>query len=124
MVSNKHLFPDYILQNREFLRIIAKTRSKNQFNNLLITANTDQILAITEIIHNILQGSVPLSKLKRIKLAKNADYYRKIAKSKSRKGAIENIQSGGGIGLLSAILAPVLSILSQGILERALNKYT
>ncbi|HKX45762.1 MAG TPA: hypothetical protein VJP77_03605 [Planctomycetota bacterium] len=122
MSNNKYKFPDYILENREFLRKIVKTRSKNQFNNLLATANTDQILAITEIIHNILQGSVPLSRLKRTKLAKNADYYRKIAKSKNRKRAIENIQSGSGIGLLSAVLAPVLSILSQGILERALNK--
>ena len=122
MNNNKYKFPDYILENREFLQKIVKTRSKNQFNNLLATANTNQILAITEIIHNILQGSVPLSRLKRAKLAKNADYYRKIAKSKSRKRAIENIQSGSGIGLLSAVLAPVLSILSQGILERALNK--
>ena len=85
MSTNKYKFPDYILENREFLRKISKIRSKNQFSNLLTTANTDQILAITEIIHNILQGSVPLSIFKRIKLAKNADYYREIVKSKSKK---------------------------------------
>ena len=86
MNNNKYKFPDYILENREFLQKIVKTRSKNQFNNLLATANKNQILAITEIIHNILQGSVPLSRLKRKKLAKNADYYRKIAKVKVEKG--------------------------------------
>ena len=114
--------PKYIVENQEFLKKLSKTKSKNTFERLLINATSDQILAIAEIIHNILKGNCPLREDKRRSLAKNADYYRKIARSKSEKTALKNIQSGGQLGLLSAVLAPILSILSQSVLDKALNK--
>ena len=112
-------FPKYIVENQEFLKKLSKTKSKNTFERLLVNATSDQILAISEIIHNILKGNCPLRKDRRRRLAKNANYYRKIARSKSEKTALKNIQSGVQLNLLSAVLAPILS---QSVLDKALNK--
>ena len=115
-------FPNYITENQVFLEKLSKTKSRKKFEYLLSNATSEQILAITEIVHNILKGNCQLRRSRRIKLAKNADYYRKIARSKTEKGALKNIQSGGQLGVLGAVLAPILSILSQSILDKALKK--
>jgi len=115
-------YPAYILENRQFLQQIANTKSEKTIAKLLKTANTEQILAIAEIIHNILQSNILLQERQRRKLAKNADYYRHLNRSRSETSFRKKLQKGGQIGAIAAIIAPVLSAIAQQILDRTLSK--
>lgn len=110
-------FSPYIRENSEFLKKIASTKSDRKKDELLKTASADQILALVEICANILKFNFKLNKRQRKRLAKYADYYRSIARSRTEKTARKRLQEGSGIAL-GAILVPVLSVLAQHLLEK------
>ena len=116
------MFPEYIVNNREFLNKLSKTKSSTRFVKLVENATHDQLLAIVDICFNIAKGRINIKQKIRNKLAANADYYRKIAKSRSPKTAKSRIQQGGSGVLLAGVLAPVLGALAQTLLDKALNK--
>ena len=66
-----------------------------------------------------MKGSKLVNNKQKNKLAKNADFYRTIAKSKTVKTARNRIQQGGQFAL-AALLAPILSELAQHLLDKAL----
>lgn len=113
-------FSPYIRDNEAFLRKLASTKSDKRKNQLIKSASGDQILAILEIIHNILKTNLVLTHSQRRKLAKYADYYRSIARSRTEKSARKRIQEGSGIAL-GAILIPALSILAQHLFEKIVH---
>lgn len=115
-------FPDYLKSNSEFLNKFAKTKSENIRKKLLTSADRDKLLAIVEICSNILKGRIPLNKRQRRRLAASADFYRSIARARSEKTARHRIQTGGQLGALAAILSPVLGVLAQHVLEKALGE--
>jgi superfamily I DNA/RNA helicase len=113
--------PSYIVDNKHFLHQIAYSKSERNIQKLINSANSDQILAISEIIFNILKGNFPLKNRQRKKLSEKADYFRQIARARSETSARKRIQTGGQLGALSAILAPVIGYIAQNILDKSLK---
>jgi hypothetical protein len=118
----QHQYPEYISQNLEFFKKLAKTKSEEKKKKYLSDADCIQILGIVEICWNILKGKVNLNTRIRRKLAQNADYYRKVSRARSEKTARNRIQQGGSVGALAAILAPVLGSLGQYVLDKTILK--
>lgn len=113
-------FSPYIKENAEFLQKLASTKSDKKKNTIILNASTDQILSIVEICANILKFNFTLTKKQKRKLAKYADFYRSIARSKTEKGARNKIQEGSGIAL-GAILIPILAELASHLVQRIVN---
>jgi hypothetical protein len=117
------MYPDYIIKNQDFLQKICRTKSNKRFAKLLKTASEEQLLAVVDICHNILKGNLTLKNTQRKKLARSGDYYRAISRARSPHTARRRIQSGGNIGLIGAIIAPVIGALAQSLLDKALTKH-
>jgi hypothetical protein len=115
-------FPTYINENIEFFKKLATTKSDRKKYNYLNSATPDQILAIVEICANILKSNFELNLRQRRKLAKYAEYYRSIARSRTQKTARHRIQYGGQAIALASILAPILGSLAQHVLDKTLLK--
>jgi hypothetical protein len=122
MILKMYQFSPYIVDNKAFLEKIAKSRSESRVRQLINSANTDQLLAISEIILNILDWNFPLKSRQRRKLSKNVDYYKRIASARSVNGVRKHIQQGGQLGAISAILAPVIGAIAQHLLDKNLAK--
>jgi len=115
----QYKFSPYIHSNAEFLKQLAKTRSEKRKHSLLVHASPDQILAIVEICANILKNNFVLNNQQRRKLARYADYYRSIARSRTERTARHRIQEGGQLAV-ATLLAPVLSTLAQKLLDEVI----
>jgi hypothetical protein len=113
-------FSNYIKNNCEFLQKLAKTKSESKKQKYISIADRDKLLAIVEICSNILKANFPLKNHQRKKLARNAEYYRKISRARTEKSARHRIQNGGSAVALAAILAPVLGSFAQHILDKTL----
>lgn len=113
-------FSPYIKENIEFLQKLATTRSDKKKNTLLLNASAEQILAIVEICANILKFNYTLTKSQKVKLAKYADFYRAIARTRTEKGARRRLQQGSGIAL-GAILIPILAELATHLVEKIIK---
>jgi hypothetical protein len=109
-----------ILKNFDFLKQLSRLKSEQKRNHLLKNATCDELLAIVEIATNILKGGFCLTKRQRNKLTPFAQYIRKIAKLRSERGARKyfNNQQGGQVGILSALLAPVLVEAAQHLISK------
>jgi hypothetical protein len=117
------MYPDYLIKNQDFLQKICRTKSNKRLAKLLKTASEDQLLAVVDICHNIIKGNLNIKNSQRKKLARSGDYYRAISKARSPQTAKNRIQKGGNIGLISAIIAPVLGALAQNLLDKVINKH-
>lgn len=115
-----YAFPSHITENKDFLHKLARTRSDKVKNKHINAATTDQILALVEIIKNILKGNFHLPTHRRKKLAKNADYYRSVTKARSEKTARRRLQEGRG-PVIAAIIAPLIGAIAQHILDKTLQ---
>ena len=113
-------FSPCIRENTAYLQKLASTKSEERKRQLIENATADQILAIVEICANILKFNFTLTKGQKRKLAKYADYYRSISRARTQETAKRRIQQGSGI-VLGAILAPVLSVLAQQLLEKVIT---
>ncbi|KAL7079495.1 hypothetical protein ACQ4LE_001208 [Meloidogyne hapla] len=110
-------YSPYIRENYQFLQRLAKTSSDKKKNSLLLTASADQILAIVEICANVLKHNFTLSRRQRQKLAKFADFYRKISRTRTETSARKHLQEGGSAAL-AAILVPILGALAEHIVHK------
>lgn len=119
---NMYEFSDYIIKNKQFLNSVGKSRSKERVKFLLNSANEEQLLAIVEVIYNIMSGNFPLRAEQRRRLGKFNEQYKQIVKTRSINGARKKLQVGGQIGIIGSILAPVLGVLAQHWLDKSLNK--
>ena len=52
------MFPDYIVENKDFLQNLSKTKSPKKIIKLIRNASDEQLLAIVEICYNILRGEL------------------------------------------------------------------
>jgi hypothetical protein len=114
-------FSPYIVKNTEYLNKLVKTRSERKKHALILSATPEQILSIVEICANILKSNFTLTNKQKRKLAKYAENYRLIARSRTEKTARKRIQEGGQFAI-AALLAPVLSTIAQELLNKALHK--
>jgi hypothetical protein len=110
-------FTPYIKENVEFFKKLSSTKSDQRKNDLLNQATADQILGLVEICANILRFNFELNNRQKRQLARYANYYRSIARSRTERTARKRLQQGSGIAL-GAILVPVLSVLAQHLLEK------
>jgi len=115
----QYKFSPYIEANHEFLKRLAKTKSDHKKHSLLVKATPDQILAIVEICANILKNNFILTNPQRKRLANYAEYYRSIARSRTEHTARHRIQQGGQLAI-ATLLAPVLSVLAQSLLDKVI----
>lgn len=114
-------FSSYVVKNAEYLNKLAKTKSERKKHTLLLNATPEQILSIVEICANILKSNFALTNKQKQRLAKHADLYRSIARSRSERTARNRIQQGGQLAI-GALLAPVLSVIAQTLLDKVLHK--
>ena len=120
-MKHKYEFTPTITSNAEFLNKLAKTKSNKRKHALLVSAAPDQILAIVEISANILKNNFVLTNRQKKRLAKHAELYRSIARSRTEATAKKRIQEGGQLAI-AALVAPVISTLAQSLLDKALRK--
>jgi hypothetical protein len=116
-----HNYSPYIINNIDYLNRLAKTKSPRKKHTLILNATPEQILSIVEITANVLRNNFTLTNKQRQRLAKYAEYYRSIARSRSERTARDRIQEGGQLAI-GALLAPVLSVIAQSLLDKALQK--
>jgi hypothetical protein len=114
-------FSPYIIENVDYLNKLAKTKSEKRRHTLLLKATPEQILSIVEICANILKHNFSLTNRQRKRLSKYAENYRSIARSRTERTARNRIQEGGQLAI-GALLAPVLSVIAQALLDKALHK--
>lgn len=112
-----YVFSPYIKENTPFLKKLSSTKSERKKNKLIQEATAEQVLSIVEICANILKFNFRLTKPQRKRLAKYADFYRALARIRSEDSARKKLQEGNGI-VLGALLAPVLSALTEQLLSR------
>ena len=115
-------YPSYVKNNITFLYQLSKSKSDVNRRRLLDKATADQIFAISEIIYNILKGNFPLHTRVRRRLGKDVKFYKKVAQSRSEKTTRKNIQKGGQLGAISALLLPFVSALAQHVLDKTISK--
>lgn len=127
-----YAFSPYVRENLAFLKRLAQARTAREKNALVLGASEDQLLAIVEIVSNVLkvqqqqgggggrQPHFPLSYEDKRRLRRHADFYRSLARVRSVRGARDRLQSGGALPL-SAILVPVLTSLAKSLVEKALE---
>lgn len=102
MVSNR------VIDNKDFLKKLAYSRSFVKRNQLIINATTDEILTIVEICVNILRYRFPLKSRQRRRLSIYAEFLRKLSKVRSDKSARVLLQKGEGFPF-AALLLPILA---------------
>lgn len=96
---------------REYLALLGQAQKRAKRRKALIeTADKSEILAITEIIDNLLRGNIPLTPEQRGKLSRHKQRLRDIASKRvslKRKRAI--IQQSGGF--ISALIPIAMSLI-------------
>ena len=106
-------------RNWELLRVLQKAR-KSQRSAIIRHSTDDLVLAICEIVLNVLNGTVKLSSAQRKKLVAYKKVLRSVAdrklKTVSKKRLL--VQKGG---FLPAILTPVLAVVAS-LIGSALSK--
>ena len=110
-------YSPYIRDSLPFLQLLAKTKSDNKKNAIILKATAEQILSIVEICANILNYNFILTPRQKRRLIKFADYYRAIARSRSERTARNRIQEGSGIAL-GAILLPIVGALAEHLIKK------
>ncbi len=106
-------------RNWLFLRAL-KTATPKQRKAIIRAGGKDLVLAICEIVDNLLRGTVTLSAGQRKKLQRYKKILREIANRKVgvRKKTNHLVQRGG---FLSALLAPTLGIIAS-LIGEAISK--
>ena len=97
-----------------YLQILAKCKPKVR-KVLIEHGPSDLILCICECCYNVLKGTVPLTKRQKQHLSRYKKHLRGLANkkiSRVKKRRLLTQQKGGG-NLLTALLPPVLSVLSS-----------
>lgn len=109
-----------VLKNYAFLKKLGKTHSAKLQKSLLQNANCDELLCLTEICSNILSGNFDLTRKQREKLHPFAHFIRKLARARSECGARKIVlnQQGGQVGVIGALLAPILVEAAQHLITK------
>jgi hypothetical protein len=109
--------PSHAIRKREYLTLLGQSQRKQKRRKTLIqTVDKEEILAISEIIDNLLRGNIPLSVDQRRKLKRHKTKLRTIAGRRvSIKRKRHLLQQSGGF--LSAIIPLALSLLG-GLISR------
>ena len=101
-----------------YLQILAKCKPKVR-KVLIEHGPSDLVLSICECCHNVLKGTVPLTKRQKQHLSRYKKHLRDLANqkvSRVKKQRLLTQQKGGG-NLLAALLPPVLTVSTSLLTE-------
>jgi hypothetical protein len=98
-----------ILKRKDFLNLLAKSKSRKRREALINLADTGELKSLIEIFLNALYGNIPLPKslIKRMRRYKTPlrELVRKNTSAKRKKEILSNTQVGGILPLLLPLLA-------------------
>lgn len=105
-----------ILERRDYLSLLARSRSKKRRNALIEIAETAEIRALAEILVNTLHGNLPLTEAQYKRIRKYKGVLRKLAGKRHSVRQQKNIlkQKGGFLGALIPIAMTAISSLLKG----------
>ena len=108
-----------IMDNKDFLNLLARSKSDSKRHRMLKHANSQQLLAIAEICLNIVKARYQLTTRQRKRLLPYAEFVRRMSRARSERGARKVIsQKGSGIGgVLTALLTPILIEIGRKIIK-------
>jgi hypothetical protein len=110
-----------VAQHADFLSLLKRAKTKEQRNKLFEMANKQQIDSISEIILNILHGTIVLTKLQQSRLFRYKNCLRLIARKQTplpiKKSQLKTYR-GGFLPALIGLAAPVISSLISGLIHR------
>lgn len=108
-----------VLDNANFLKALARTKSARKRKRLLKKADTNQLLAIAEICLNIVSSRFKLTTRQKKRLLPYADFVRRVSRLRSARGARHLIvQKGSGIGgVFAALITPILIELARNAIK-------
>jgi len=98
------------------LQRLKRARTLAVRKQLLKNGDRKFIIAIIEIISNILHDSVPLKPAQKSRLSKRANILRKLAAIRSEKQARKELVQRGG-SIIPLLVGPILSALATLVLE-------
>jgi len=98
-------------RNLALLRALEQAPAR-QRRALLSTSKSDLVLAIAEIISNVLQGNVKLNKRQRLRLQRYRKLLRQIASKKVKAADKRSLLVQRG-GFLSVLLGPALAVVAS-----------
>ena len=107
-----------IFNNHLFLKKLSFTKSDRKRRQLLRLATNEELLAIIEIALNILKGRFELSPKQKYQLLPYASTIRQISRAKTPKGIKKVLQTGGGLSILPALIAPVIVEIIRSLSSR------
>ena len=102
-----------------YLQILAKCKLKVQ-KVLIEHGPSNLVLSICECCHNVLKGTVRLTKRQKQHLSRYKKHLRDLANKKVSRVSKRRLltqQKGGGGNLLRALLPPVLTVLTSLLTE-------
>ena len=105
-----------VLQHKDFLSLLARSKSKAQQRKLLDFASKDQIHSLLEIILNLKKNKINLNKSQKRKLAKYKKAFRILLASKQLSKQ-KQILNQTGTGFLPLLLPAVVSAVA-GLLKK------
>ena len=119
MRKEKNIGPR-IIRNYPFLKALSATTSDKRRRLLIKNAEPDELLAITEVCHNIIKSYFPITENQKHKMLRYREAIRKIGRLRSADSARRVLQRGKGVSgmLISAVLVPVISEVVQYFLSR------
>ena len=108
-----------IMDNKDFLNLLARSKSDSKRHRMLKQANSQQLLAIAEICLNIVKARYQLTTRQRKRLLPYAEFVRRMSRARSERGARKIIsQKGSGFGgVLTALLTPILIEIGRKIIK-------
>jgi hypothetical protein len=113
--------PEFIVENKNFLQLLSKTRSEKKLRKLLKNASSPQLLALVEFCLNILNSRFSLTTRQKKRMSPYADYIRKMGRLKTEKGARKFIVqkgTGAGTAFFTALLTPLLIEIAKASIKR------
>lgn len=99
------------VRNADYLSLLSRTNNKRKRQQLIDIANKDQIDAISEVIENILRGTLVLTQVQHNRLRRYKKCMRQlVARRTSLRQKKDYLQtySGGFIPFLLRLVAPLL----------------
>jgi hypothetical protein len=97
-----------VIKNLLFLKKITKTKSPKKRHQYLKLAKNEELLSIIECAYNILKGRFNLSVRQKNRLIPQINIVRQIARSRTPRGVKSVLQKGGGLGIIPALLTPII----------------
>ena len=106
-----------IFEVTNFLNKLSKTKSIRKRFNLIKLATDQELSAIIEIAFNILKKRFNLSKSQHTKLIPHVQALRRIGRTRSKRGIKKVFQSGEGLAIIPALIAPILIELTRHVIN-------